>query len=50
MVGSAIPGQVVLGSITKQAGESKKENSSPPWSPLQFLPGIPAPTSFSEKL
>lgn len=45
MVGSAIPGQVVLGSILKQAGQasgSKPVISSSPWS----LHQLPPPGSF----
>ena len=41
MVGGAIPGLVVLGSIRKQAEQamrSKPVSSTPPWPLLQLLP------------
>ena len=46
MVGDAIPGLMVLGSLRKQAEQArgnKAVSSSPPWSLYQLLPPGPCP-------
>jgi hypothetical protein len=58
MIGGAIPGLVVMGSIRKQAEQarrSKPVSSAPPWPLHQFLPPgscsacVPVLTSFSDE-
>jgi hypothetical protein len=60
MVDGAIPGLIVLGSIKKQAEQSKRRSkpvsSTPPWPLHQSLPlascpvGVPVLTSFDDEL
>ena len=48
---SAMPGQVVLGSIRKQAEQARKSkavSSIPPWPLHQPLPQVPVLTSFED--